>query len=321
MNLRQLEVFLAVADSGSFSRAAEAVLLTQSTVSQHVAALEEELGTPLFDRTGRGAELTEGGVLLQRHARRVTAECQALRHALAEFCGSENQQLVVGASNIPGTYLLPGLLGRFALRHPGVTLQLVSGDSREIVAQLVQRRLALAVVGDRLADESLTFVPLLHDALQLVVGPGHPWRGRRRVTLAELSAEPLLVREEGSGSGRATREALQQAGHDLQRQRLRASLGSNEAVKQGVIDGAGVAFLSSLSIRRELEHGELAALTVEGVEIRRALWLVTRRDRALSPAAQAFIRLLEESCRTLAGAPGAPPAPPPPDRWSSAPGR
>ena len=295
MDLHRFEIFMAVADSGSFSRAAEKMLLTQSTVSQHIAALENKLGIRLFDRTGRGAELTDGGRLFSQHVRQILSECDELRQAMARFQGMEDTQLTVGASNIPANYLIPGLLSTLVKRHPGIILNVLAADSRQIIDQLLRGEVALAVVGNCFGDEAVTYAPLTSDTLLFVVGPGHPWQDRVAVGLAELASTSLIMRETGSGTGRATENALLAAGFDMARLQIMARLGSNEAVKQAVIRGIGAAFLSSLSIQRELASGELIALKVEGVTIERRFWLATRRGRTLSPAAHAFARLLTET--------------------------
>ena len=295
MDLHRSEIFMAVADSGSFSRAAEKMLLTQSTVSQHIAALENKLGIRLFDRTGRGAELTDGGRLFSQHVRQILSECDELRQAMARFQGMEDTQLTVGASNIPANYLIPGLLSTLVKRHPGIILNVLAADSRQIIDQLLRGEVALAVVGNCFGDEAVTYAPLTSDTLLFVVGPGHPWQDRVAVGLAELASTPLIVREAGSGTGRSTENALQAAGFDMARLHIVARLGSNEAIKQTVIRGFGAAFLSALSIQRELECGELIALKVEGVTIERRFWLATRRGRTLSPAAHAFASLLTET--------------------------
>jgi len=298
MNLHRLEIFMAVANTGSFSRAAEAMLLTQSTVSQHIASLEAEQGTRLFDRTGRGAELTEGGELFHRHARRILLECTDLQRAMAGFQGLEATRLTVGASNIPANYLIPELLPTLSARYPGISLNVRTGDSQEMVRQLSSGELALAIIGTHCDDEALTSAPLLGDTLLLVVGVNHPWRGRAEITLEELVATPLILREVGSGSGRVTEETLQIAGVDLNRLRILARLGSNEAVKQAVLGGVGAAFLSSLSVRREVAHGELTWIRIKGLTIARRFWLTTRRGRTLSPAVHAFSSLLIETYGT-----------------------
>lgn len=298
MDLHRFAIFVAVADTGNFSRAAEQMLLTQSTISQHIAALESELGIRLFDRTGRGAELTDGGRLFNQHVRQILDECDELRQTMARFLGMEDTQLTVGASNIPANYLIPGLLPILSNRHPGIKLNVIAGDSRQIIEQLLGGEVALAVVGNRFGDEAVTYSPLASDTLLFVIGVGHPWQGRDVVGLAELASTSLVGRESGSGTGRSTEKALQAAGFDVARLHIVARLGSNESVKQAVIKGYGAAFLSSLSIQRELASGELIALNVEGVSIVRRFWLATRRGRTLSPAAQTFARLLTETLGT-----------------------
>ncbi len=283
MNLRQLEVFVAVVESGSFSRAAESVLLTQSTISQHVAALERELGFRLLDRTGHGVALTEGGRLFLLHTRRVLAECTALRQGMAEFLGLEKARLTIGASNVPANYLIPRLLPALAARHPGITLSMLVGDSREVSVRLLAGELELAVTGSRVEVDGVEYVPLAVDTLLLVVGSGHPWRERAGIALDDLAGAAMIVRETGSGSGAAVTRALQSAGFDPGRLQVAACLGSDEAVKQAVAGGCGAAFLSSLSVMRELALGELVKIEVAGLAIERHFWLAMRRGCSTLP--------------------------------------
>lgn len=294
MNLRQLELFVAVAETGSFSRGAEAVSLTQSTVSQHIAALEEEAGTPLFDRTARGALLTTGGELFLRHARRILAERDALGQAMTGFRGLQQAALTIGASNIPAHYLVPPLLPQLAAAYPGIALTMRTGDSLEILDQLAAAELELGLVGYRFDHQGLEFTPLVSDPLVLVVGPGHSWRQRPSLPLAELAGAPLVVREQGSGSGRTLESALQEAGLPPSALQVAARLGSNEAIQQAVAAGFGCAFISRLSARQRLARGELVAVTVEGFRVERQIWLARLAARSVSPAARAFAGLLRE---------------------------
>ncbi len=292
MNLRQLEIFVAIAEAGSFSRGAEASLLSQSTASQHIAALEGEVGLRLLDRSGRGARPTAAGELLLVQARRVLAEVDSLRQAMLGLQGLEAALLTIGASNIPATYLLPRVLPRLAARHPGITLTVVAGDSREILNHLAGGRIELAIVGSRFDDGNCDFTPLGHDRLVLIVGPQHPWRQLKSLPLDELATVPFIVRESGSGSQGAVAQALRAAGFEPQRLRVVARFGSNEAIKEAVSSGCGGAFVSELSVQREVARGELATVAVAGLAIRRQFWLATTSGRSLSPAAQAFIPFL-----------------------------
>ncbi|WP_298272317.1 selenium metabolism-associated LysR family transcriptional regulator [Geobacter sp.] len=297
MNLKQLEVFLAVADSGSFSRGAEATFITQSTVSQHIAALENELGVKLLDRTSRGALLTEGGKLFLEHARRVVSDTREIERTMRRFRGVEEAALRVGGSTIPGDYLIPESLPHFFDRYPGISLTLLQGDSRETVNRLIREEIEIGVVGSRFEEEGITFTPFGRDEIRLVARPDHPLAGGGAVAPAELGGLEFIVREAGSGTGRAVAEALRAAGILPESLRVRACLGSTEAVKRAVAGGLGVAFLSEISIRRELARGELAVIAVRKLNISRPFCLAERAGRELSPAARAFAELMQERYR------------------------
>lgn len=294
MNLRQLELFVSVAREGSFSRGAESSLRTQSTVSQQISALESELGTRLFDRTGKGVELTAAGRLLYAAADRVLGEVTTLRTEMAAFLGQGDQTLTLGASNIPATYLLPGLLPELTRRRPGLTLNVSVADSRAILDRLLAADFELGVVGEVMELSGCDFQPLAMDELRLVVAPGHRWSGVREIALSQLLDEPLLLRESGSGSGGAFTVALEGLGIDPQQLKVVARLGSNEAVREAVVGGSGAAFLSWLSVRREVARGELVTIPVHGLEVTRRLWLARRSRRTLSPAAETVAALLLE---------------------------
>ncbi|HEY5673820.1 MAG TPA: selenium metabolism-associated LysR family transcriptional regulator [Malonomonas sp.] len=292
MTLRQLELFVAVAETGSFSRAAERVRLTQSTVSQHIISLEAEVGTQLLDRDRNGAQLTSGGEVFLQHARRVLAERDLLQQALAAFNGLEAARLTIGASNIPANYLIPDVLCRLGELYPGIALTMQSGDSGEILAKLVAAEIELAVVGSRSADPQIHFTPLARDLLVLVVGPQHPWWQRQVISLAELQSGRFVVREAGSGSELALQNELQRVGLDRQKLSVAARLGSNEAVCRTVAAGFGCAFVSERSIRRELAAAELCQVEVTGMKVERQFWLATLSGRSASPAASAVVELL-----------------------------
>jgi DNA-binding transcriptional LysR family regulator len=294
MNFKQLEVFLAIADTGSFSRGASSTFITQSTASQHIAALEREFGLPLFDRTGKGALLTGGGKLLAEHARRIMAGMEEAELALRRFKGIEEVVLRIGGSNIPADYMIPAVLPPLLQRFPGMTVTVCQGDSRGILDGLLREEVEVCVVGSMFPLEGVDFMPVGTDVIRLVVAPGHPWRGRAGVSLAEVEAESLLCREPGSGTGKSVMEALVAAGVVSGGLKIRAVLGSNEAIKQAVMNGLGVSFVSELSVKQELSRGDLVAVEVEGVTIIRRFYLAVRGGRSLSPAAQAFVGIMGE---------------------------
>jgi len=294
VNLKQLEVFLAVAESSSFSRGAEATYITQSTVSQHISALEIEFGVKLFDRTGKGALLTEGGKILRQHAQQLIADSRHLATAMNQFKGIEHTSLIVGGSTIPGDYMLPEVFPLLLSRFPSLTVTVLQGDSRDILGKLGREEIEVGVVGSWFADEGFLFTPLGSDEIRLVVDRRHRWNRRTEINPEELQEETYVLREAGSGTGKTVKEALSWAGINLAALKVNAYLGSNEAIKHAVAAGLGVSFISEISMRKELERGELAVLGIKGLNISRHFYLVQRAGRELSPAAGAFAGIMAE---------------------------
>jgi DNA-binding transcriptional LysR family regulator len=289
--LRQFEVFLAVAKAGSFRAAAEAMHLSQPALSQHVAEMERELGTRLFDRLGRKVALTEAGRVLEDHAHRLFASLASAREAVADLSGLKRGSLVLGASTTPGIYVLPGMIAAFQEKHPGVTLSLRIGNSAAIEEQIRGNELDLGVVGGhplRLGEKCVAAGLL--DELVLIVPPNHPWARRREIQPSLLEGERLLVREEGSATRQVTERALQRAGGHI---KASMELGHTEAIKQAVIAGLGIAFVSIYAIRGEVEVDRLRTVRLKGLRIQRHFHIIHNEARTLSTSARAFIELLK----------------------------
>jgi DNA-binding transcriptional LysR family regulator len=289
--LRQFEVFLAVAKAGSFRAAAEAMHLSQPALSQHVAEMERELGARLFDRLGRKVALTEAGRILEDHAHRLFASLASAREAVAELNGLKRGSLVLGASTTPGIYVLPGMIAAFQEKYPGVALSLRIANSALIEEQIRRNELDLGVVGGhalRLGEECVAAGLL--DELVLIVPPGHPWARRREIQTSLLEGERLLVREEGSATRQVTERALQRAGGHI---KASMELGHTEAIKQAVMAGLGIAFVSIHAIRGEVAVGRLRAVRLKGLRIQRHFHIIHNEARTLSTSARAFIELLK----------------------------
>jgi DNA-binding transcriptional LysR family regulator len=292
MTLKQLEVFLAIAETHSFSKGADESCITQSTASQHIQTLEEELGIRLFDRGRGGAMLTEAGKLFLDRAKRIRGECEASLSAMRRFRGMEDVVLRVGASNIPGTQLIPAVLGRFLEQCPKVRLELLQGDSRSVVAQLIDEEIELGFIGGRYDDDQVECEPMGEDNIICVVSPDLVTSGKYSLSQAELCKVPMVVRELGSGTQQAVYEAL--AGTWIRKEALRivAVLGSDEAIKRAVLNGTGYAFISRMSVAEEIATGRLVSIRIPGVNITRKFFAAHRSGRELSPAAHAFLGLM-----------------------------
>jgi DNA-binding transcriptional LysR family regulator len=290
MTLRQLEAFLAVVRARSFRRGAEELHLSQPALSQHVRELETELGARLLDRVGRAVHPTDAGRALEEHATRLFATVTAARQAIADLQGLERGSLVIGASTTPGIYLLPRFLGAFRQRYPGVDVTMRLGNSEQIESMVRAGQLDLGLIGDhgRSPDEECLAASLA-DELVLVVRSAHPWARRRGIRPRELAGEPLLLREAGSATRQVTERALADAGVPY---RPGMVLEHTEAIKQGVLAGLGVAFVSVHAVRGELATGGLRAVRIRGLRIVRHFHLIHHERRQLSAAARAFMELL-----------------------------
>lgn len=289
--MRQLEVFVAVARAGSFRRAAERLHLSQPALSQHVAELERGLGARVFDRRGRQIALTEAGRILEDHAHRVFATLHGAEEAIAELAGGTRGALVIGASTTPGIYVLPALMSRFERGQPGISVALRIANSRVIEEQVRANELDLGVVGGHgLRPGEACLAAGVLDELVLIVPPGHAWARRARGEVSVLARERLLIREEGSATRQVTERALQRADARIGRTLV---LDHTEAIKQAVMAGLGVAFVSIHAVRGELEAGRLVRVRLRGVDIHRHFHVIHNEARVLTAGARAFVAALE----------------------------
>jgi DNA-binding transcriptional LysR family regulator len=288
MDFRQIEIFVKVAELGSFSRAAEALYLTQPTVSERVRSLEEELGIKLLDRQQRGASPTKAGQLLLAYAQRILQLLAEARQALDEFQGRMSGELIVGASTIPGEYVLPPLIGRFKAKFPDISISLLIGDTQGVLDWLLEGKVEAGVVGAQIDHRAIEYRELGPDELVLVVPSDHPWHGKKTVTLDEVRQEPLIVREKGSGSRHALERALGEVGLDLGAFKVVGEMGSTQAIKQAVKAGVGVSMISKRAVEEECRANLLWCVKVKDLKFTRAFYLVIHRDRTRSPLAEAF---------------------------------
>lgn len=293
MDLRQLEIFIKVAEFGSFSKAAEALYLTQPTVSEHIRTLEDEVGVRLLDRLGRGAAVTRAGQLLLSYAQRILALSREARQALDGFQGRMSGELLIGASTIPGEYILPAMIGRFKEKYPDISITLLIGDSQAAIDWVAEGRAELGVVGARLSHRGVEYKELIPDEVVVVVPGAHPWHGRKQIMLEELRSEHLLLRERGSGTRAALEAALAEAGLDLGTFRVVGEMGSTQAIKQAVKAAVGVSLVSKRAVEEECKSGLLWCVRVKDLKVMRSFHLATHKERSRSPLAEAFRVFLE----------------------------
>lgn len=295
MDLKTLEVFCRIVELRSFTRAAEAVSLTQPTVSGHIKTLEAELGLPLLDRAGRDVTPTRAGEILYGYARRILGLRVEAQRAIGAHKGGLTGDLTVGGSSIPGAYVLPPLVAAFKQDHPEAALALHVSGSREIVRGVGDGTYEVGMVGARFDEGRVRYDRYTQDELVLAVPPSHPWAGRGTVRLRDLIGQPMVMRERGSGTRKTMERALAEHAVDGERLRVVLEIASNEAVRQAVKAGAGVAVISRRAVADDIRCGLLAALRFQGSRLVRDFFLVTHRTRARSPLGEAFARFLQAS--------------------------
>ena len=291
LDLQKLRMFVAAAHARNFTRAAEQLDLTQPTVSQQLQTLERELGVPLFERLGRGIELTAAGRALLPHAEQMLALERVAEQAVRAAAGLHERTLLLGVGNTLATYVLPDLLQRFGWEHPGFEVQITTGNTEQLLLQLVAGAYELALVGSPLHHSQLTVIPFLRTDLVIIVAPDDQWAGRSSVALSDLGRRRLLVREHGSALQAAT-AALLEAAHVRPKQPM--VLSNLEAIKRSVEVGLGVALVPAMVVRREVAAGRLRQLSLEGPPITRVYNVVHHRDRHITEAARAFLALLQK---------------------------
>lgn len=291
--LPHLETFAKAAELNGFTAAAQALGLTQAAVSQRIHVLEHDLDVALFHRQGGRVLLTDAGRRLYDYARRILALHREARTQVTGRPVPLLGELSLAASSVPGEHLLPALLSAFRQRHPHVQVQASVTDSRAVLRQVEQGQVHLGLVGGKGDSPHLEYRCFACDELALVVPPGHAWGRRKRVSLDQLAGQALILREAGSGSRWCLEHGLAQAGKSLRDLRIGLELGSNEAIKEAVLQGLGLAILSTRAVEKESRSGELHALTVVGLPLVREMFVVWDRRRALPIPARLFLDLLE----------------------------
>lgn len=266
----RLIVFRTVAEQLSFRKAAEELYLTQPAVSLQIKALEEDLGTQLFDRGGSHVKLTAAGRVLLEHAEQVHTLLVHAEHEIAALSGDQAGTLALGASTTNMQYVLPRLLAEFCREYPRVRPTLISGNTERIVEALEQQKIALGLIEGPARNRDVKTEPFLKDELMLIVPAGHEWAERRVIDSSELLSAPLLMRERGSGSRHVVELALER--HGLKRGALQIAmeLDSTEAIKSSVESGLGVGFVSRWAIAKDVRLGNsFRTVEVDGVRIER----------------------------------------------------
>ncbi len=282
---RQLRVFVEVARQLSFVRAAEALHLTPPAVTMQVKELEASVGLPLFDRRGRTVSVTTTGEYFLVYAKRLLATLKDAEDAMARLRKVEGGVLNVGLVST-AKYFVPRLLSQFCQEHPRVEVRLqVSGNREQLLVMMREGQIDLAVMGRPPKEMATRSEPFAPHPFVFVAPPGHPLLGGETVPVASLANQAFVVRERGSGTRKAMQDFFEAHAFTP---RIAMEMSSNETIKQAVIAGLGLGFLSLHTLGLELKTGLIARLDVEGTPVIKTWHLVHLLAKVLSPAAEAF---------------------------------
>jgi DNA-binding transcriptional LysR family regulator len=290
--LDQLRILKAIAEEGSFKRAADSLYVSQPAVSLQVQNLERQLDVPLFDRGGRRAQLTEAGHLLLNYGEKILTLCQETCRALEDLQNLQGGSLIIGASQTTGTYLLPRMIGAFRQKYPDVAVQLHVHSTRRTSWSVANGQIDLAVIGGEVSPElqdALDVIPYAEDELALILPPHHSL-SRGELQRDDLYRLQFIALDSQSTIRKVIDQVLGRAGIETRRLKIEMELNSIEAIKTAVQSGLGAAFLSLSAIEKELQMGILHRAPIEGVEIKRMLSVIINPNRYRSKAADAFCR-------------------------------
>jgi LysR family transcriptional regulator, low CO2-responsive transcriptional regulator len=302
VTLRQMRVFAAVARYGSFTRAARELRLTQPAVSQQIKLLEQEAGLPLFEQIGRTIHVTAAGQELLRYATQVTDLLREAGETLAALRGLKRGVLKLGAVST-AKYFAPSLLSAFAPAYPDVTIRFSVGNREEVIQLLAANEIDLVIMGRPPRELATVAVPFAKHPLVIIASPDHPLAAKRRIPMKQLANENFVIREEGSGTRAAMQHVFKAHGAAY---RASMEVTSNETIKQAVMAGMGLSFISMHTVMLELATGKLVTLNVTGLPVVRDWFVIHLRDKKLSPIAQAFRTfLLEQGASIMKKALGA----------------
>jgi len=298
LETRHLQVFMAIWELHSFSKAAEKINLTQPTVSGHIKTLEAILGAELFNRSTRDVSPTKAGELFHPYARRILNLMAQAEQEMNLFIGREKGTLEIGGSNIPGEYILPPAIGRFKKGRPIIKITLKIGDTREIVTAVADGQLELGMVGAVIERPDIIFEACLVDELLLVAPPNSPLAGKKQVKMAELADYPFIMREKGSGTRKTIEKALEQAGDLLQAYNFSviAEMGSTEAIRQAVKAGVGCSIISRRAVQQDVELDLMSASSLPELNLKRQFYLILPKQRRVSPLAEEFRQFMQQNC-------------------------
>ncbi len=301
---RHLQIFVAVYKTKSFTKAAELLYTSQPTVSEHMQNLEARLNCRLFDRLGRSILPTTAAQLLYPRAIAILEDLRRLEADITSTGNTMSGELIIGASTIPGTYILPTAAAAFKNEFPAISFEIRINDSAKIAEAVADNELFIGVVGAKIPAARLLFQPIAEDELILATAGSNPLP--TGISMADLCKLPFIMRERGSGTRKTIESLLAEQHHTLDQLNVCATLGSSAAVKEAIKAGLGVSVISRHAVCDELRSGTVREIEVAGLTMKRNFYVVTSPKRTLPNHYKEFLKRLLEArgpCRNTADLP------------------
>lgn len=292
MEDHKLKVFCTVAETKSFSKTSEIIHLTQPAVSLQIQALEEIYETKLFDRSSSTVTLTPAGEILYKYAKEILGLYASVEKVIGEITGLVKGSISIGASSTIGNYLLPGVITDFKKAHLKIKIHLLVGNTKRVVDMLNSGSIDVGLVEGEVSRQKMVVEKLIPDELLLVVPAHHPWAKKKDISISELTKEPFIFREGGSGTRQMIEMFLSKYGISPNNMKVAMVLGSTEAIKEAVENGLGVSILSRWAVRKELKYGTLQLLRLKEERVNRDFSLIVNKSSVSSHAVDEFLTYL-----------------------------
>ena len=292
-SIDQLRILKAIADEGSFKRAADSLFVSQPAISLQIQNLEKQLAVPLFDRGGRKAQLTEAGNLLLAYGEKILTLCQETCRAIEDLQNLQGGTLIVGASQTTGTYLLPRMIGLFHQKYPYVSVQLQVHSTRRTSWAVANGQVDLAIIGGEVPlelQDILDIIPYAEDELALIIPPNHPFAEQETIAKEDLYSLNYITLDSQSTIRKVLDQVLTRCDINTGELKVEMELNSIEAIKNAVQSGLGASFVSVTAIEKELKMGIIHRAHIQDIEIQRTLSVIVNSNRYRSKAAEAFIK-------------------------------
>lgn len=290
MDIRQIETFVEVVRLESFSKAAEKLFITQPTVSNHITALEKEVGSELIDRSGRLFRITPTGQILYEHAEKIIDQINNAKYEIDAYDQGLQGKISILSSSIPREYILPDLIKSFLEEHPKISFSLQGSDSKEAIKRILTYENDFAIVGKMNDNPKLDFVKLVKDSSVLIV-PNDKFENLENgdtVKFEDILDESFILREYGSASLETIINAIYQSSKDARKLRIVGTCDDNEAIKSLVSKGVGLSFMNKIAIERDIKEKRFKYLNIKGVDFSRDFYFLYHREKPLSPLGKRF---------------------------------